>query len=88
MAYKNWFRTRKPADLDRYRTLKSAAKRAVAKVKHLVELYDELDTSEGAKKIYRLASSIHQSTQAIAQVTTIKVVNHRPPQDPPAILQQ
>ncbi len=55
------------ADLNHYQSLKLAAKRAVATAKshYYQELYDQLDTQDGANNIYCLAKSHHRSTQDI-----------------------
>ncbi|XP_067122759.1 craniofacial development protein 2-like [Centruroides vittatus] len=59
MMFKRWWQSGTKDDYQRYRNLKSLANRAVAaaKVAHYNRLYEDLDTPEGANKIYRLAST-------------------------------
>uniref|UniRef100_W5NK01 ribonuclease H n=1 Tax=Lepisosteus oculatus TaxID=7918 RepID=W5NK01_LEPOC len=85
-AFKTWFQSRNDVDYQHYKTLRSAAKRAVAAAKtgHCDQLYEDLDTPEGANKIYRLAR--HRSTQDTGQVRQVKDDDHQVPRDPPVIL--
>jgi len=56
-AIKKWVRSKSTDDYKTYKARKTEAKSAVAKAKaaHHDELYKSLETSEGVKKIYRLA---------------------------------
>ena len=89
-AYKAWHQSRIEIDLQRYKTLKKAARRAVAAAKaaHYDQLYEQLDTREGANQVYRLAKTRHRSTQDIGQITNIKDKDHQVIRDPPAILRR
>ncbi|RWR99635.1 hypothetical protein B4U79_01873, partial [Dinothrombium tinctorium] len=88
--FKTWFKSRDANDYLQYKSLKSAAKRAVAQAKavHYDRLYEELDTPAGANKVYRLAKARHQATQDIGQVKHIKDENNQILRDPPAILRR
>jgi hypothetical protein len=83
-AYKTWWQTRSPDDLGRYRMLKSTAKRTVATAKaaHYQDLYDQLDTPNGANKIYKLAHARDRTTQDLGHIVNIKDENgqllHKP----------
>jgi len=57
-----------------YKSKKSASKVAVAKAKavHFDELYNNPETPEGAKKIYRLAATRHTSSLDIGQVKNVR----------------
>lgn len=85
-----WIQTRTDEELQRYKVLKSAAKQAVAAAKtdYYDHVYEELNTTEGENKIYRLANARHQATQDIAQVKHMKDEDHRLLREPPAILRQ
>uniref|UniRef100_W5NNF6 Uncharacterized protein n=1 Tax=Lepisosteus oculatus TaxID=7918 RepID=W5NNF6_LEPOC len=90
MAFKKWLQFHNDMDYQHYKTLRSAAKQAVAvaKTMHCDWLYEELNTPEGANKIYHLASAHHCSTQDIDQVTHVKNDDHQVLQDLPAILRR
>lgn len=89
-AFKTWFCSRTDADYQRYKILKSAAKRAVAvaKATHYNQLYEDLNTPEGTNDIFRLASARHRSTQDIGQVKHIKNANQQVLREPRDILQR
>lgn len=88
-GFKTWRNTWLDADLDCYRSLKSAAKRAVAAAKRrqYQDLYNQLDTPIGANKIYRLAKSQQRSIQDIGHAMQVKGANNEVLWNPPAILQ-
>ena len=73
-AFKKWLKTKADADFAIYHQLKSTAKREVttAKADHIQDLYERLNTREGANDVYRLARSRHQATVDIGQVMHIK----------------
>lgn len=87
-AYKEWRQTHTPEDFQNYRSLKSAAKTAVAKAKslHYDDLYTCLDTPEGQNDIYRLAAARHRSMLDISHMMNIKDSDHHILRDPAAIL--
>ncbi|XP_067144622.1 uncharacterized protein [Centruroides vittatus] len=90
MMFKRWRQSGTKDDYERYRNLKSLAKRSVAaaKVAHYNCLYEDLDTPEGANKIYRLASTRHHATQDTRHVKNIKDNHGQILRDPSAILQR
>lgn len=90
MARKQWRETNDQGDLQRYRSKKSAAKRAVAEAKrtHYDRLYEELDEPGGENKIYRIADIRHRATLDIENVRCIKDSNNRTLHDPTAILRR
>jgi len=69
-AYKKWVESKNNDDYKLYRNKKSAAKTAVAKAKavHFDELYNNLETPEGAKKIAQ--GTLHYCSISHSQVTT------------------
>jgi len=75
-------------DYKTYRARKTEAKAAVAKAKaaHHDELYKSLETSEGVKKIYRLAATRHKSSLDIGQVKNVRNQNGQLLRDPQQIL--
>ncbi|XP_067141321.1 uncharacterized protein [Centruroides vittatus] len=64
-AFLLWRKTQLETDLDKYKRLKSAAKRAVAvsKSDYYQDIYDQLNTREGENMVYRLARSRQRLTQ-------------------------
>ncbi|XP_049799781.1 uncharacterized protein LOC126235090 [Schistocerca nitens] len=89
MAYKTWWNSRLDTDLQKYRNLKSAAKRAVAaaKDKYYQTLYDQLDTPSRENNIYSLAKSRHRSALYIGHVMHIKGADAQLLRDKQSILQ-
>ncbi|ROI46634.1 putative RNA-directed DNA polymerase from transposon X-element [Anabarilius grahami] len=89
-AFKNWRQSLADTNYQHYKLCKSAAKRAVATAKsaHYDQLYADLDTPEGANKIYRLANARHRSTQDIGQIKSIKDDDHQVLREPPTILRR
>ena len=71
---KQWEQTRLQADKVEYKRKKKEAKRAqaVAKAKAASELYEELETVEGQKKIYRIAKYRNKATKDISHVKQMK----------------
>ena len=59
VAEKIWETSRRQEDKDRYRQANKAVNKAVATNKALAmnELYEELETPEGERKIFRIAKS-------------------------------
>ncbi|XP_049766143.1 uncharacterized protein LOC126095382 [Schistocerca cancellata] len=90
MVYKTWWNSRLGTDLQKYRNLKSAAKRAVAAAKdqYYHSLYDQLDTPSGENNIYRLAKSRHRSTHGNGHVMHIKEADAKLLRDKHSILQR
>jgi len=82
-AFKKWVESKKNDDYK-----KSAAKTAVAKTKaiHFDELYNNLETPDGAKKIYRLAATRHTSSLDIGQVKNVRSEGGQLLRDPLEIL--
>ncbi|XP_067135012.1 uncharacterized protein [Centruroides vittatus] len=73
-AKRKWDRSRTEEDRFAYKTAKREAKRVVAQAKAgaYANLYEELDTREGQKKIYRLAKIRNRATKDISHVRQIK----------------
>ncbi|KAL7837306.1 hypothetical protein SRHO_G00270170 [Serrasalmus rhombeus] len=78
LAFKTWWRTRMPEDFSQYRFLKLAAKQVVASAKsqHYQDMYDQIDTPEGANSIYRLVKARHR---AVLDVDTNHIVQIKGP---------
>ena len=53
--------------------MRREAKKEAAKAKSKDELYEELDTKEGEKTLYRLARQRHQAGKDVQQVRMIKM---------------
>uniref|UniRef100_A0A914WDC8 Reverse transcriptase domain-containing protein n=1 Tax=Plectus sambesii TaxID=2011161 RepID=A0A914WDC8_9BILA len=89
-ALKTWRQTRTDNDLQQYKNLKSATKRTVAAARsaHHKRLYEELETTAGANKIYQLANARLRATQDIGQVVQIKDATGQLLRDKAAILQR
>ena len=87
-AFKVWRQTNDADDLQRYRTLKSAAKREVAKAKanHYNDLYDQLGSRDGERMIYRLCQTRDRATKELGHVMQIKDTQGTLLQDPTAVL--
>ncbi|XP_067145134.1 uncharacterized protein [Centruroides vittatus] len=73
-AKRKWDRSRTEEDRFAYKTAKREAKRVVAQAKAgaYANLYEELDTREGQKKIYRLAKIRDRATKDISHIRQIK----------------
>ena len=71
---KRWEQTRLQADRVEYQRKKKEAKRsvAVARAEAASELYEELETVEGQKKIYTIAKYMNKATKDISHVKQIK----------------
>ena len=71
---KRWEQTRLQADRVEYQRKKKEAKRAVAvaRAEAASELYEELETEEGQKKIYRIAKCRNKATKYISHVKQMK----------------
>ena len=74
VANKIWDASRRQEDKDRYRQANKAAKKAVATTKALAinELYEELETPEGERKIFRLAKARDKATKDFSHMKQIK----------------
>ena len=74
VAKKIWETSRRQGDKDRYREANKAAKKAVAMNKALAmnELYEELETPEGERKIFRIAKARDKATKDLSQMKQIK----------------
>jgi hypothetical protein len=66
-------------NVERYKVVKKTAKRAVSETRGRTYdgLYQQLDTKEGEKDIYRMAKSRERKTRDIIQVKCIKDVTER-----------
>ena len=71
---KTWKRTSAESDRKEYKLAKSTAKKVVARVKAeaIDGLYDNMETSEGQKDVYRIAAARDRSGKDIGQIRTIK----------------
>ena len=71
---KRWEQTRLQADRVEYQGKKKEAKKAVAvaRAEPASELYEELETVEGQKKIYRIAEYRNKATKDISHVKQMK----------------
>lgn len=76
-AYKNWRGNRTNENWQEYVTAKKDAKRTVAKTRdsHYKNLYEQLDTKEGEKGIYRLARARAKAARDIEHYLCIKDKN-------------
>ena len=74
VAKKIWDASRRQEDKDRYRQANKAAKKAVATTKALAmnELYEELETPEGERKIFRIAKARDKATKDFSHMKQIK----------------
>ena len=66
--------SRRQEDKDRYRHANKAAKKGVATNKALAmnELYEELETPEGGRKIFRIAKARDKATKDLSHMKQIK----------------
>ena len=73
-AKKKWETSERPEDRESYRQANKEAKRAVAtaKAQSLDELYDELETQEGQRKIFRMAKARDKATKDFTQIKQVK----------------
>ena len=71
---KIWKRTSAESDRKEYKLAKSTAKKVVARVKAeaIDGLYDNMETSEGQKDVYRIAAARDRAGRDIGQIRTIK----------------
>ena len=71
---KTWKRTSAESDRKEYKLTKATAKKVVARVKAeaIDGLYDDMETSEGQKDVYRIAAARYREGQDIGQIRTIK----------------
>ena len=76
-AKKAWDKTRNENTKKVYKEKKSKAKKAVAMAKGRVydDLYDRLETKEGKKELYRLASQRDRAGKDVQHVRVIKDEN-------------
>ena len=74
VAKKIWETSRMQEDKDRYRQANKAAKKAVAATKALAmnELYEELETPEGERKICRIVTARDKATNDFSHMKQIK----------------
>ena len=73
-ANKLWETSRRQEDRDSYRQANNAAKKAVATTKALAmnELYEELETPEGERRIFRIAKARDKATKDFSRMKHIK----------------
>ncbi|EYB86608.1 hypothetical protein Y032_0276g1099 [Ancylostoma ceylanicum] len=78
-AYKKWLRTRSDDNMREYREAKAEAKKTAVTTKatRYRALYEELDTADGKKKIYRIARARQRATEDFGHLVQIKVNNGR-----------
>ncbi len=71
---KTWKRTSAESDRKEYKLAKATAKKVVARVKAeaIDGLYDDMETSEGQKDVYRIAAARDREGKDIGQIRTIK----------------
>ena len=71
---KTWKRTSAESDRKEYNLAKVTAKKIVARVKAeaIDGLYDNMETSEGQKDVYRIAAARDKTGKDIGQIRTIK----------------
>ena len=71
---KTWKRTSAESDRKEYKLAKATAKKVVAIVKGeaIDGLYDNMETSEGQKDVYRIAAARDREGKDIGQIRTIK----------------
>ena len=74
VAKKIWETSRRQEDKDIYRQANKAAKKAVATNKALAmnELYEELETPEGERKIFRIAKARDKASKDFSHMKQIK----------------
>jgi len=73
-AFKKWQKNTNTATKTEYNQKKNLAKKAVGRAKHEAwrEWYEELDTPEGAQKIYKIARQLGESQKDVGEMTVIK----------------
>ena len=73
VAKKRWETSRRQDDTDRYRQANKAAKKAISTTKALAmnELYEELETPEGERKIFRIAKARDKATKDFSHMEQI-----------------
>ena len=73
-AKKAWETSRRQKDKDRYRQANKAAKKAVAtaKAQTMNELYEELETPVGERKMFRIAKARDKATKDFTHMKQIK----------------
>ena len=71
---KTWKRTSAESDRKEYKLAKATAKKVVARVKAeaIDGLYDNMETGEGQKDVYRIAAARDREGKDIGQIRTIK----------------
>lgn len=71
---KEWDTTESEEDKERYKEAKKEAKRAVAEAKNRAwdELYSELETPEGEKKLFKLAKKRDKASKDLTQIKQMK----------------
>ena len=74
VANKIWDASRRQEDKDRHRQANKAAKKAVATTNALAmnELYEDLETPEGERKIFRIAKARYKATKDFSHMKQIK----------------
>ena len=74
LAKKRWDMQRYEESKQEYKEMRREAKKEVAKAKNNAydELYQELDSKEGERTLYRLARQIHQAGKDVQQVRMMK----------------
>ena len=74
VANKIWETSRRQEDKDTYRQANKVAKKAVAANKALAmkELYEELETPEGERKIFRIAKARDKASKDFSHMKQIK----------------
>ena len=74
MAKKRWEETELDVDKEHYKQCSKEAKRtvAIAKAEAYDNLYEELDTKEGQRKVFKLAKRRNKSTKDITHIRQIK----------------
>src|SRR5262249_4778932 len=89
-AYKNWFVQKTDENWQKYVAARRAAKKAVAEARadHYQDLYEQLDTEEGEKSIYRLAKARTRAAQDIDHYMCVKGKDGRRLQDKREILKR
>ncbi|EYC22348.1 hypothetical protein Y032_0017g3296 [Ancylostoma ceylanicum] len=78
-ANKKWLKMRSHENMREYTEAKSAAKRAVsaAKTAYYKDMYDELDTLDGEKKIYRIANARKRASEDLGHVVKTRDKSER-----------
>ena len=74
LAKKKWNRQRDEESKQEYKEMRREANKEVAMAKNNAydELYDELDSKEGERTLYRLARQRHQAGKDVQQVRMMK----------------